>query len=43
MLGIGLQIHNIYDEIATIPIGDFIILETGGFVLAENNDNLIIE
>tara|TARA_B100001063_G_C16331328_1_gene342307 strand:- start:89 stop:220 length:132 start_codon:yes stop_codon:yes gene_type:complete len=43
MLGLGLQIHTITEEIATIPIGDFIILETGAFVLAENNNNLIIE
>ena len=43
MLGLGLQIHNIYDEIATIPIGDFILLETGDFVLAANNDTFILE
>ncbi len=32
-----------FPDCGDIPIGDFIISESGEFLLAENNDNLIIE
>jgi hypothetical protein len=32
-----------FPDCGDVPIGDFIISENGEFLLAENNDNLIIE